>query len=120
MKRFPNKLRGEFLGKGEWKLTKPFVYNSKRFGKIVVPEGFVINGASIPRFLWSIIGSPWSGRYAKGSGIHDWVYYDQTFTRKECDEIFLEIMVLDKVPAWKRFVIFRALRIFGGFAWKVT
>lgn len=121
MKRFPNKFRGEKTpGKNEWTLTRPFTYISKKFGKIVVPIGFVTDGASIPKFLWSIVGSPWSGGYADGAVIHDWIYHKNLFKRKECDQIFNEANKFLKVPAWKRFVIYQALRIFGGFAWKVT
>lgn len=118
MKPFPNNPLGRFLGKGKWRLAEPFLYNSKIGGAIVVPSGFVTDGSSQPPFSWIFIGSPWGGRFAMGAIIHDWIYHDNTFTRKKCDEIYLEAMTVLKVPLWKRRIIYRALRIFGRFAWK--
>lgn len=42
------------------------------YGNIVVPEGFITDFASIPRFLWSIY--PPTGRYQEAAVIHDWLY----------------------------------------------
>lgn len=41
---------------------------------ITVPNGFISDGASIPKFLWSIVGSPWSGKYTQAAVLHDWLY----------------------------------------------
>ena len=118
MKPFPNKPRGTFVGKGQWKLIRPFVYNSRLKGKITVPIDTITDGASIPRFLWCLLGSPWSGRYAPGAIVHDFLYQEKKFTRKEADLVFLESMEVLKVPLWKRRVMYRALRLFGGFAYR--
>lgn len=36
-----------------------------------VPKGAIVDGASIPQILWSIVGSPYTGQYRKASVIHD-------------------------------------------------
>jgi hypothetical protein len=36
-----------------------------------VPKGTIVNGASIPRLLWTVVGSPFTGKYRKASVIHD-------------------------------------------------
>jgi len=118
MRAFPRRPRGKFLGSGKWMLTKAFTYNSKMAGKIVVPEGFVSDGASIPRLAWIFIGSPWSGKYAPGAIIHDYIYHTNMFSRKDCDDIFMESMKVLKVPSWKRIIIHRSLRMFGWTCWK--
>jgi len=118
MKPFPQKPQAKFLGKRQWELVKPFVYNSKIAGKIEVPIGFVTDGSSQPPFTWILIGSPWGGRFAMGAIIHDWIYHDNTFTRNICDAVYLEAMRILGVPLWKRRIIYRALRMFGGFCWK--
>lgn len=41
-----------------------------------VPEGAIIDGASIPKFLWTFIGPPFVGNYRRASVFHD--YYCQT------------------------------------------
>lgn len=35
------------------------------------PAGSVVNGASIPRPLWSVVGSPYTGDYRRASIVHD-------------------------------------------------
>ncbi|AKH37966.1 MULTISPECIES: DUF1353 domain-containing protein [Nitrosomonas] len=35
------------------------------------PEGVIINGASIPRPLWALVGSPYTGDYRRASIVHD-------------------------------------------------
>ncbi len=119
MKAFPNEPVGKFLGYHKWQLTEPFIYNSKIGGEIIVPAGFVTNGSSQPPFTWILIGSPWGGKYGNGSIVHDWLYHDNTFTRKICDAIFLESMRILGVPLWKRRIMYRSLRFFGWLCWKV-
>jgi len=42
-------------------------------GKVwAVPKGAVINGASIPRLFWSLVGPPFVGAYRRASVIHDY------------------------------------------------
>jgi hypothetical protein len=35
------------------------------------PAGSIVDGASIPRFAWSIIGGPFEGKYRDASVVHD-------------------------------------------------
>lgn len=37
-----------------------------------VPKGHVVDGASIPRALWALVGSPFTGCYRRASIVHDW------------------------------------------------
>lgn len=38
-----------------------------------VPNGYErLDGASIPRALWSLVGSPYTGDYRRASIVHDW------------------------------------------------
>jgi hypothetical protein len=83
---------------------------------INVPIGTYTDFASIPRPLWAIF--PRWGKYGNAAVIHDWNYWDQSRSRKEADDIFLEGMEVLKVPNWKRRAIYYAVRWFGGFAWK--
>jgi len=100
-----------------WELVEPFEYyidEEKPDGeKIVVPAGFRTDFASIPRFAWSIIGSPW-GKYGKAAVIHDYCYYKTLYTRKKCDKIFLEAMKVLGVGWLKRRTMWLAVRLFAG------
>jgi hypothetical protein len=54
-----------------WVLVQPFGYRSSEGDRIHVPRGTVWNGASIPRFFWRVVGSPFVGRHRRPSVIHD-------------------------------------------------
>jgi hypothetical protein len=52
------------------RLLKSFAYVSGD-DRWVAPEGEVVDGATIPRLFWSLIGGPYEGRYRFASIIHD-------------------------------------------------
>lgn len=99
-----------------WVLKRPFVfYYEKPDGSridLVVPEGFVTDFASTPKFLY-----PWFppiGIYNKAAMVHDFLYSESTpITRAEADKFFLQAMEVLKVPAWKRRLMYFAVRLFG-------
>lgn len=114
---FPKPLKGEYVNKGMWKLLEPFEYNNPPF-KIVIPKGFVSDGASIPKVFWSIIGSPWSGRYARAALPHDYLYYTQAISRKKADLEFYRAMKVLRVSFVKRWTMYHAVRTFAWMTWK--
>ena len=82
---------------------------------IDVPIGFYTDFASIPRLLWTLL--PRWGKYGNAAVIHDYLYWDQSRTRKESDEILLEGMVVLGVGYIKRYAIYWAVRLAGWWAW---
>jgi len=102
-----------------WELVEPFEYyiDEPDGEKIVVPAGFRTDFASIPRFAWSIIGSPW-GKYGKAAVIHDYGYFKTLYTRKKVDRIFLEAMKTLGVGWLKRRTMWLAVRIGAGKIWR--
>jgi hypothetical protein len=60
-------------------LTKDFAYVDTRNFTWYVPSGTIVDGASIPRPLWSIVGSPFTGEYRRASVVHD--YYCDRHTQ---------------------------------------
>lgn len=83
---------------------------------IDIPIKYKTDGASIPKFAWSIIGGP-LGKYAPATVVHDFLYHTQTRTRKEADRIFLEAMKVLGVGWWKRGTMYNMVRLFGWRAW---
>lgn len=114
---FPKRLKGYLVGKGQWKLTHTFIYDNEPI-YISVPRGFVTDGASIPRIVWTLIGSPWSGRYARAAVIHDFLYHIQTTTRWEADRIFYQAMKILKVSPWRRSLMHCSVRVAGWIPWR--
>lgn len=52
-------------------LVEPFAYVDPRRLRWDAPAGAVVNGASIPRAFWSLIGGPFEGRFRNASVVHD-------------------------------------------------
>ena len=109
-KHFPLPLEVRFIDGRMWELMKPFVYQSEKCGMIEVPKGFIFDFASIPKLLWSIVGSP-TGRYGPAALIHDFLCSTNEYPRKVSDRIFLEAMKDCGVPYLKRMVMYWAVRV---------
>ena len=114
---FPLPLKGKYIGKGVWEILEPFEYHSKKYGVTRVPAGFTSDGASFPKIVYSIMGSPWGGKYGRPSVIHDFLYFKK-YNRKKADKIFLEAMQKCGVSFWKRRIMYRMLRLFGWLSWR--
>ncbi len=82
---------------------------------IFVKKGFITNLASIPRIFWMIY--PPFGLYTLAAIIHDFLYSKmgavQVHSRKEADDIFLEIMKETGVSWHTRILFYIAVRLFG-------
>jgi hypothetical protein len=53
-------------------LVEDFGFIDQADARWDVPKGAIVDGASIPQPLWSIIGGPFEGRYRDASIVHDW------------------------------------------------
>src|SRR5437762_8277243 len=53
----------------------------------VAPIGSVVDGASIPRYLWSIMGGPFEGKYRNASVLHDVAYGEHNRPWQDCDRM---------------------------------
>lgn len=114
---FDSKLIVEKLDDGRnWKVVRSFKYTTKNGEVIIVPKGFITDFASIPRGLWNIY--PPTGGYGHAAVIHDYLYRETDWEREKCDKIFLEAMESSGVNWINRHIIYRTVRLFGGFARK--
>lgn len=80
-----------------------------------IPAGFIYDGASVPRILWSLY--PPFGSYNRASLLHDWFYRSGECTRAQADWRFLEAMVFDEVPKRKRWPMYIGCRIGAWVSW---
>ena len=85
---------------------------------VTVKKEFDFDGASIPKWLWSIYGSPLNGNYVVASLIHDGLYASQKVSKSVSDKIFLDVMKQSKVGYIKRTSMYLAVKMFGGKDWK--
>jgi hypothetical protein len=119
MSRFTKILVVSPLADGKtWYLREEFGYDVGHEGSddsIHVPVGFLTDFASVPRLLWWLL--PCWGRYGNAAVIHDFLYWEQSRTRKESDRVFLEAMGVLRVGWLVRYALFSAVRMFGWWAW---
>ena len=85
---------------------------------VTVKNGFDFDGASIPKWLWSIYGSPLNGNYVVASLIHDGLYASQKVAKRISDKIFLDVMKQSNVGYIKRTSMYLAVTMFGYKDWK--
>lgn len=100
------------------RLLQPFRVRLRELGErvIEVPRGFETDFASVPRFFWRVV-PPW-GRYSPAAVVHDYLYSTGKVSREDADRAFLTLMQRLGVPAWKRSIMYWAVRWFGGLAWE--
>lgn len=117
--------QSKILGKDHWVVRNSFRYYigdkySERW--VYVPEGYLTDGASVPRIFWNIV-PPW-GIYGQAAIVHDYLYQHLTImvhgnpnkiTRRYADKIFLEAMTVLEVPAYLKYPMYYAVSLFGGF-----
>jgi hypothetical protein len=93
--------------------------NSNQAGslrEVDVPVGFITDFASIPRLFWSLLRP--DGEYTYPAIIHDYLYWTQTRTRAESDEIFRLAMADFDIDAVTATTLYDAVRVGGSTAWR--
>ena len=101
-----------------WILLCDFGYEVGQEGSndvIDVPIGFHTDFASIPRIFWIFL--PRWGKYGNAAVIHDYLYWEQSRSRKEADDILLESMAVQEVGLIKRYLIYWSVRLWGWWSW---
>jgi len=96
--------------------------------QIIVPLGFQWDGASVPRFLWSLSGIRPDGLVRAAALVHDYLYRKpksgnvggsyKIFTRKEADVLFRDMIREAGGSWWTASKAYWAVRAFGWMAWK--
>jgi hypothetical protein len=104
-------------GNRKMKLLEKLLFIDSTGLEWLAPKGAVVDGASIPRFLWFFIGSPYSGKYRRASVIHDVYYTSKTRLRKQADKMFYEAMRVDGVNYFKAKSMYLGVRVGGGSRW---
>ena len=80
--------KGENGPDRDMKLLEEFKYTDPNGREWVAPKGSVVDGASIPRPLWTAVGSPYTGDYRRASILHDVACHDPSISRKDADRMF--------------------------------
>lgn len=117
--RFEGSLVTEALDDGRNLLVvKPFAFIDAKGEKWRVPKGTQTDGASVPRFFWSLY-PPFSGKYRKAAVVHD--VYCQTRDRAwdAVHRMFFDAMVAAGVDEITAKAMYGAVYAFGP-RWSLT
>lgn len=92
--------------------------------RIHIPAGFVCDGSSIPRVLWTLIGLHKDGKNREPSLVHDWLYMHQgriperQYTRDEADRLYFDMLEAYGVPHTTAKRSFKGVQWFGSKHWR--
>lgn len=87
---------------------------------IWIPMGFRWNGASIPRYLWGIVGGRYEPDRLLATLEHDWIYLFHCVERQHADTLFHRRLKEANVEAWKRLAMYQAVRAVGWRHWHTS
>lgn len=116
-------LHMEYIDRKNVKLLMPFVYECTVHQKrIVVPAGFISDGASVHILrtigmfgLHSLLVT-----YGKRAAIvHDYLYRTPGlgYSKSDTDEIYYSALRADGVSKWRAWLLYSGVRWFGQAAW---
>ena len=94
-------------------LLEDFTFVDPNAKQWVAPKGRQIDGASIPRILWTIAGDPFIGDYRRASVLHDVACVDKTEPHKSVHRMFYDAMICDGVDREAAVKFYAAVRLFG-------
>lgn len=106
-------------GRPTFILLQDFQFTDPNGLRWTTPKGWEVDGASIPRIAWSVVGGPMSGKYLYASVIHDRYCDTKTRTALATHRTFYYGMKASGVSDGKAKVMYWAVRTFGP-SWKIT
>lgn len=107
------------LGRDTWVVVEPFVYNISQNKYVCVPTGFLTDGASLPRPLWSFV-APW-GNHGQAAVMHDYLCEHgrisngtsyESITRLAADRLFFDGLTALNVNPIKRAFLYTGVNLY--------
>lgn len=105
-------------GRVQLELMAPVTYRiaGHVFHDVIVPAGYIFDGASIPRALWWF--APPVSDWLEAAVLHDWLYWTRCMTRLAADECLRQLVRQCGHGAPYAAAVYRAVRMFGGGAYR--
>lgn len=101
-----------------WIVRAPLIWVDPTHGEIKVPAGFETDLASVPRMVQGIPGFESTGLSRRPAVVHDYLYASGDLPRMAADEVFYRALLAEKVHEPIARIYYRAVRTFGGDAWR--
>ena len=110
---FEGEVQAEWLDDRSMELLSDFHYVDPSDVRWTAPTGEIVDGASIPRGLWDIVGPPFVGAYRRASVIHDVGCVRRTRSMEDTHRAFYYACRLDGVPSAKALLMYWAVSNFA-------
>lgn len=108
--RFNGRCAVSFLPDGRRvQLLEAFGYVDPAGLEWFVPAEAIVDGASIPRALWSLTGGPFEGRYRDASVVHDWYCDRRNRPWRAVHRVFFHAMITSGVSDLRAKVMYAAV-----------
>jgi hypothetical protein len=96
------------------KIVQDFSFTDPDGKAWLAPTDTLVDGASIPRALWTIVGSPYTGDYRRASIVHD-VACDEAGSdkkkRRDADRMFFHACRAGGCSIWQSTVLYLGVRV---------
>jgi len=96
------------------RLLEPFWFRDRADKRWDAAAGSVIDGASIPKALWALVGSPYTGEYRRASIVHDIACVEadgDQGKRRLADKMFFAACRAGGCSRWEATVLYVGVRI---------
>ncbi len=111
---FTGKVRAEWQDDGmTMRLLDPVSFTDSNGREWIAEAGFVTDGASIPQALWSLVGSPFTGRYRVAAVLHDAAYRTPGIPKAQADLMLRDAALALGCPHWLAEAIYAGVTIGG-------
>jgi hypothetical protein len=126
--KLPQHAFGRFVGEVDttWlpdgrmmKLNKDFAYSDPNHKVWLAPAESMINGASIPRAFWTLIGGPFEGQYRNASVVHDVACEEKKEPSDDVHKMFYFACLCGGVSESKAKAMYYGI-LLGGPKWNIT
>ena len=95
-------------------LLQDFTFTDPDGKEWITPKGHRVDGASIPRPLWTLVGSPYTGNYRRASIVHDKACEDSARNpkaRRAADRMFYHACRAGGCSVKETWILYLGVRI---------
>lgn len=112
--RFEGRVLAEWLDDGRrMRLIEPFAYLDAAGVRWEAQAGAIVDGASIPRAFWGLVGGPFEGAYRPASVIHDVACDRRERPWEAVHRAFYAACLCGGLVPWRAKTLFAAVWHFG-------
>lgn len=100
-----------------WRVASPLVWDSGRNDRLIVPEGFETDLASIPRLLRNLPFLDPNGISRRPAVLHDWLYHFGK-DRLQADSVLRDALLFEGASRLVAQVFYAGVRLGGRSSWR--